>query len=75
MNTKDTKTFILATTFLMYYPPLPEIGNEDVCNIIEKFRNDLISKKEALQTIKNKHEKFVTNFIKLTEQNMEYMIY
>jgi hypothetical protein len=49
------------TSFLLEYPPLDEIGGP-VTEIIEKYRNGVMSKKEAVNVMNMQFKSFLTKY-------------
>lgn len=53
--------------FLLDCPPLEEIGGP-VTEVIEKYRNGMLSKKEAIHTMNTKFNSFLTKYSNQQEE-------
>lgn len=56
-----------ATLFLLDCPPLDEIGGP-ITEVIEKYRNGMMPKKEAINTLNTKFNSFLTKYSELQKE-------
>jgi hypothetical protein len=59
---KDVLTHEAVITFLLDCPPLTEIGGP-IVDMVEAYRQNVVTKKKAIELIMKLHKKFIDKYI------------